>query len=99
MEAFSPSEAHMQHLRLIPDAIIGLVNMKLSERYGSFPIVIEQEELTNELRLMGISEEDFLDRGWSDFEPLYSSRGWHVAYSRPDGRGRWEFTERGEREN
>jgi hypothetical protein len=93
MNPISPVEARARHIDTIPAEIVGIINELLAERVHKNYIIITQAELTELVTKAGFSEEDFIGRGWIDFEAGYRARGWRVEFRRADGgAAHWRFT-------
>lgn len=83
MSAISPEEAKLRHGGSIPEKLLEAVNKFLAEHAHKRHINLLQKELVEELKKVGISEREALDKGWLDFEDLYRSKGWKVTYDKP----------------
>lgn len=91
-EPFSPEAARIRHSEKIPQPIISMINEFLAERVYNGSIEITQEELTAKIVRYGLTEDDFIDKGWIHFEAAYRAKGWRVDYSRLNGKGVWIFS-------
>lgn len=91
MEPFSPEEARLRHAEKIPNSIISMINELLADRIYKGVIEITQAELTEKVVREGYSEDEFIDKGWIEFEAGYRVHGWSVEYTRVNGKGIWTF--------
>ena len=104
VKPISPEEAKHAKQDVIPQAVIAVVNKLLKERFNGRSARLMQAEVLHEalacMRADGasVSEDDFFDRHWLDFEQLYRDAGWKVVYDQPAYNESYEASWRFEKE-
>ncbi len=90
-EPITPKQARERHSVTIPNEVITAINDLLVENASESctRIVITQDEIISRATFLmaehdkTVSRNDFFDRRWLDFEPIFRKAGWKVEYTRP----------------
>lgn len=97
MNALTPAQVREGQISSIPKEVIEAVNRLLVRNMRNGRAMIKQATIIETaLRLMHeehhvlaessilmVTEKDFYDNGWLDFEPIFRAAGWKVTYDKP----------------
>lgn len=87
----TPKQVKEMHQKTIPEEIILAVNHLLVKGCSEsrIRVIIEQNEVieqaTTIMRNKGktVERNDFFDKHWLDFEPIFRKAGWKVTFNKP----------------
>ena len=86
MKPITPQEVADRKVKSIPPEVIEVFNDLIAENFsGNSATVTVTQAVTRIKKRMGrrTNDEQIVERGWLDIEPIFRETGWDVVYDQP----------------